>query len=125
MEQVWLSWARARLGQDDNKHGVHCTYFRRRRGHLGRERGRGGEVRTEYGAGRLELRAAELAGGRLGGKRAQDAAKPPTISTPTPWPLSPAQVPLGATVPASHLPTPASLVRLHRVICGPDKLNCG
>lgn len=49
---------------------------------------------------------AELAEGRLGGIRCQDAAKPPTISTPTPWPLSPDQVPLGATVPASCLHTP-------------------
>lgn len=80
MEQVWLSWARARLGQDDNKHSVHCTYFQEEDTWAGT--GEVGRVRTEYGAGRLELRAAELAGRqawREKGPRTADL----TIGTPT------------------------------------------
>ena len=57
------------MGQDDDKHGVHCTYFRRRRGHLGREQGRGARLGLNMEQVIWSCGVAELAGGRLGGKR--------------------------------------------------------
>lgn len=81
--------------------------FQEEEGHLGGEQGRGARLGLNMEQVIWSCGVAELAGGRLGGKRAQDAAKPPTISTPTLWAISPAQVPLGATVPASCLPTPS------------------